>query len=274
VKPPWARPANKGHVRLARFNAVVGDTEVQRIARRLALDQRRALGVSLRQLREDAGLSLAVVARGAGIHGSYLRLIEEGERDASNRVLAILAVVLGADLNIRLYPNTGPRVHDRIQAPMVECLIRALHERWIPSPEVVVTEPARGVIDVVLGERQSSTLIATELNSELRRLEQQIRWHREKEQSLPSSDLWRFARAWGPPETSRLLVLRNTAALRDLANAFESTLHASYPARTRAVVDALRGTTPWPGAGIAWIRVNGSDVRLLDSPPRGVRLGR
>ena len=54
---------------------------------------RRATGLALRRLREDAGLTLAAVARGAGIHASYLRLIEEGERDASNRVLAALAVV-------------------------------------------------------------------------------------------------------------------------------------------------------------------------------------
>ncbi len=189
-------------------------------------------------------------------------------------MLAALAVVLGADLKIRLYANTGPRIHDRIQAPMEECLIRALHARWIPSPEVVVTEPAHGVIDLVLGERQRSLLIAAELNSQLRRLEQQIRWHREKEQSLPSSELWPFARALDEPTTSRLLVLRSTATMRALANDFEATLRAAYPARTRDVVEALVRNSPWPGAGIAWIRVDGADVRLLDGPPRGVRLGR
>ena len=232
------------------------------------------MGVALRRLREDAGLTLAAVARGAGIHASYLRLIEEGEREASTRVLAALAVVLGADLKVNLYANTGPKIHDRIQAPMEECLIRALHSRWIPSPEVVVTEPAHGVIDLVLGERDRSLLVATEINSQLRRLEEQIRWHREKERSLPSSELWRFAAAWGMPTTSRLLVLLNTSTLRNLANAFEATLGAAYPARTKDVVDALVGTSPWPGAGIAWIRVDGRDVRLLDTPPRGVRLGR
>jgi hypothetical protein len=62
--------------------------------------------------------------------------------------------------------------------------------------------------------------------------------------------------------------------MRSSANAFESTLRAAYPARTSDVVEALVGTSPWPGAGIAWIRVDGADVRLLDGPPRGVRLGR
>jgi hypothetical protein len=157
---------------------------------------------------------------------------------------------------------------------MEECLIRALHERWIASPEVVVTDPAHGVIDLVLGERERSLLVATELNSQLRRLQAQIRWHREKEASLRSSELWRFAAAWGRPTTSRLLVLLNTATMRELAVAFSATLHAAYPARTKDVVDALVGTKPWPGAEIAWIRVDGKDVQLLDDPPRGVRLGR
>jgi hypothetical protein len=130
------------------------------------------------------------------------------------------------------------------------------------------------VIDLVLGERHRSLLVATELNSQLRRLEQQIRWHREKERSLPSCELWPFARTLGEPTTSRLLVLRSTTTMRSSANAFESTLRAAYPARTSDVVEALVGTSPWPGAGIAWIRVDGADVRLLDGPPRGVRLGR
>ncbi len=252
----------------------MGETEIRRLARRRAIELRRSVAASLRAMREDAGLSVAAVARAAGIDGSYLRLIEDGEREPSGRVLVAIGLVLGADLSVRLYPTTGPRIHDRLQAPMVECLIRSLHPRWIPSPEVVVTAPARGVIDVVLGDRAERLLIASEINSQVGRLEQQLRWHREKELSLPSSELWPFAAATGPPVTSRLQVLRSTAGNRDLANQFEATFASAYPARARDVVDALTTGTAWPGPGIVWMRVEGSDVKLLDGPPRGVRLGR
>ncbi len=137
-----------------------------------------------------------------------------------------------------------------------------------------MTRPARGVIDIVLGERRERLLVAGEVNSQLRRLEQQIRWHREKEQSLPSSELWRFASADGPSLTSRLLVLRSTVELRDLATTFGATLGAAYPARAVDALSSLVGTTEWPGAAIVWCHVHGRVVRLMDGPPRGVGLGR
>jgi transcriptional regulator with XRE-family HTH domain len=252
----------------------MGDTTVQRVARRRAGEIRRSLGDSLRRMREDAGLSQSSVGSAAGIDRSYLRLIEAGERSASDEVLAAVAAVLGADLSVRLFPNTGPMLHDHLQAPMEEGLLLDLHARWVPSPEVVVTRPARGVIDVVLGEPEVPLLVASELNSQLRRLEQQVRWHREKELSLPSSELWRFGGVDGQPTTSRLLVLRSTTAMRELASAFEATLHAAYPARTADVVASLTGSSPWPGAGIAWMWVEGRKATLMDGPPRGVRLGR
>ena len=235
---------------------------------------RRSVGESLRRLREDAGLSQAAVARAAGIDPSYLRLIEAGVRTPSFEVLAALAAVLGAEAGLRLFPNSGAMLHDRTQAPMEEGLLTVLHSRWAPSPEVVVTRPARGVIDVVLGEPDERLLVASEINGQLRRLEQQIRWHREKELSLPSSELWSFAAAGGTPTTSRLLVLRSTRTLRDLAVTFEATLHAAYPARTADLVASLTGSAPWPGPGIVWMWVEGRRAQLMEGPPRGVHLGR
>lgn len=252
----------------------MGETAIQRASRRRAVELRRSLGESMRRMREDAGLTLSAVARGAGIDAGYLTRIEAGDREASHTVLAAVGGVLGADLSVRFFPTSGPRIHDRTQAPMEECLVRSLGRRWIPSPEVVVTSPARGVIDLVLDPTVERLLVATEINGQIRRLEQQVRWHREKELSLPSSQVWRFASADGPPATSRLLVLRSTAALRELALTYEATLRAAYPARTLDVVRSLTGLDPWPGPGIVWITLDGRDARLMERPPRGVRLGR
>lgn len=253
----------------------MGETRLQREARFNEVETRRAIGKALKNLRLDAGLTMAAVAGAAGIDPTFLGRIERGERPASLGVLTAVAVVLGADLSLKAYPNTGPRIHDRFQAPMVEAFMRRLHQRWMPDPEVLVHRPARGVIDLVLVDRPDAFVVAAEFQSEVRRLEQQIRWHREKEASLPSADLWPLLASEGTPPTSRLLVLRSTRTTRELANRFEATLGAGYPARAAAVVAALTTRdAPWPGAGIAWMRVTGGRAELLDSAPRGVRLGR
>jgi transcriptional regulator with XRE-family HTH domain len=253
----------------------MGETRLQRDARERAAELRRSVGLAIRELREDVRLTKTAVAGAAGIDDSYLGLIEKGRREAGYEVLAAVGAVLGADLSVKLYPNTGPRIHDRHQAPMVEALIRALHRRWTPDPEVVVLQPAHGVIDVVLSDPRDPMLVATEAQSTVPRLEQMVRWHREKEASLPSADLWHFIAADGRPRTSRLLVLRATRETRDLARTFEATLRAAYPARSVDVVRALTtAEAPWPGAGIVWMHVQAGRAELLPGPPRGVALGR
>ena len=154
---------------------------------------------------------------------------------------------------------------------MVETLLRSLSADWRPHVEVPTSRPVRGVIDVVLERPTAGLLVAAEAYSELRRLEQQIRWSADKAASLGSSELV----GHGPlPSVSRLLVLRSTTATRQVAREFEATLRAAYSAATRDVVDALRNGVAWPGPGIAWIRIEGEHVELLDGPPRGVSLGR
>jgi transcriptional regulator with XRE-family HTH domain len=170
----------------------MGETRLQREARMRERDLRRTIGAEVRQLREDSALSQAAVARAAGMDRSFLGRIETGERGASLATMAAIATVLGADLSVRAYPTTGPRIHDRIQAAVVEAFLRVLHRRWTAAPEIPVHRPARGVIDLVLVEKARATVVATEMQSEIRRLEQQVRWHRQKEESLPSADLWRF----------------------------------------------------------------------------------
>jgi transcriptional regulator with XRE-family HTH domain len=253
----------------------MGETKLQREARDRAVATRRAIGAALRDLRADAGLTVAAVARAAGLDPTFLARIERGDRAASVAVLTVVATVLGADLSVRAHPNTGPRIRDRLQAPMVEGMLRSLHRRWTPDPEVRVATPARGVIDLVLTDRAAGVAVASEFQSELRRLEQQLRWHREKQDSLPSADMWPYLAADGRPTTSRLLVLRSTAVNRALANRFEATLRAAYPARTADAVAALTtADAPWPGPAIAWMCGNPERAVLVDGVPRGVRLGR
>lgn len=244
---------------------------------RAAAELRRRLGQDIRRLRLDAGLSLRALALAAGVDHGHLARIEAGAVEPSFAVLTAIGEVLGADLSVRLYPTTGPRLHDRHQAPIVESLFGILHPRWRRLAEVGVIRPARGFVDAVLALPDEGVVAATEVESTIRRLEQQLRWAHDKADSLPSSSAWPLvAPVAGPrPSISRLLVLRSTRATRDIARAFEATLSSEYPARATAVFAALTtGDAPWPGSGILWADVQQGRARILSRPPRGIDLGR
>ena len=110
--------------------------------------------------------------------------------------------------------------------------------------------------------------LETELHSQLRRLEQQIRWQMQKADALAALPEHQGRRI------SRILVLRNTHAIRDVVKAGAATLATAYPARSRDAVESLRSGVAWPGPAIAWMTLDGGRARLLDAPPRGIPVGR
>jgi transcriptional regulator with XRE-family HTH domain len=218
----------------------------------------------------DAAASTSRLAETAGLDRTFVGRIEAGLANPSLDTLVALSVALGADLTVRFYPGTGPRLTDRHQARMIETLLRGLAPGWTPYLEVAVSRPSRGVIDAVLERSAEHLLVVSEAYSAVGRLEQQIRWSAEKAAAIGSSFL-------GPRSewtVSRLLILRSTAANRELARSFAATLHAAYPARTREAVAALVDGERWPGDAIVWVRIDGERVELLDGPPRGVSVGR
>ena len=215
-------------------------------------------------------MSRSALARAAQIDVGYLSRVVGGDRQPSISVLVAIATALGADLSIRAFPTTGPNIYDRVQARIVEELVRITHPSWRRAVEVAVQRPARGFIDLVLDGR--SDIVATEVQTRLDRLEQTLRWSQDKARSLPSSDIW--PRGPDEPTVHRLLVLRSTAATREIARRFEATLESAYPARTADVFAALTEGRRWPGHGILWADVRGDEARILERPPRGVALGR
>ena len=90
--------------------------ETARRMRRLGLN----LGEDIRRLRGEAGVSLAEVATVVGVHKSHIGRIEANQVQPSLEVLSAIGVALGADLSVRLFSGSGPRLHDRFQALMVE----------------------------------------------------------------------------------------------------------------------------------------------------------
>lgn len=240
----------------------------ERLLRHQHREAARRLGESIRSLREDAGLTQATVAREARVNQSHLSRIETGLAEPSILVLRRLATVLGADLAVRVYPNTGPRIRDRLSVPMTNELLRVTRAHWAARLELPVYQPVRGVIDAVLESRTGPTTLETELHSQLRRIEQQVRWQAQKADALAALPEQAGRRV------SSLLVLRNTASVREAVRAAAAMLETAYPARTRDAVASLADGTPWTGPAIVWMEVEGASARLLDRAPRGVSVGR
>jgi transcriptional regulator with XRE-family HTH domain len=249
----------------------MGSTMLERVIAERQRALQRAVGEELRRARLDGDLSMRSVSEAAGLHHSHLARIETGARPASIDAVAALAAAMGYDVSIRLFASSGPRVRDRIQVRMIEALLEALHRRWTARLEVPVYRPVRGVIDVVLQDRETSDLLAGEGHSALHVVEQQLRWAGQKAEALPSARGWPWSDSLAEPRIGRMLLLRSSAANRQLVLAFPRTFRAAYPASSSDAVEALTGDSrPWPGAAIVWVQVDGGATRLLRGSPRGV----
>lgn len=232
-----------------------------RAARRLADRAHRTVREDLERSMADAGVGIRELARAAGVDSGYLTRILSGNVRPSLDTYARLARAMGLDLAARLYPNTGPLLRDRHAAPMLELILRERHPRWHPFLEVGVTRPSRGWIDAVLHEPRERVAVATELQSELRRLEQLVRWQAAKAGSLPSWEGWN--RLDEPPAVNRLLLVRRTRATRAVATEFGAQLRAAYPAHPDDAVASLTGTAAWPGPALVWVALDARGARLL-----------
>jgi transcriptional regulator with XRE-family HTH domain len=222
---------------------------------------RDRLAEDLRRLCGDAGVAQPALSRVSGVSQGYISEILAGSARPSIETYARLAAAVGADLSMRLYPNTGPAIHDRHQARILEGLLARIHPRWRPTTEVAVRQPARGWVDLVLAEPRERIVVATEIESGLRRLEQMIRWSREKADSLPSWPAW--AELGREATISQLLIVRRTRANRDVARSFAGQLAIAYPAHPDDAIAALTGTARWPGAALVWVQLERDGIRLV-----------
>ena len=239
----------------------------------MARDLRRKVGSEIRHMREDAGISQRQLSSAAGIDHGFLSLVERGEREPSLTVLAAISDMLGADLSVRLYPNTGPRLQDPLQARITEAQFVLAEPRWDRMPEVSVVRPSRGVIDAVFLDPPRTVAICTEVQSEIHRLEQMIRWANEKSLSIRSAEFWE--RMSATPQVDRLLVVRSTRANREVVARFGETLRAAYPGRSSDAYAALQNVeSPWPGSTLLWATVDKGVATILTTPPRGIIVGR
>ena len=181
-----ARDACKRGISDACSPVRVPTTTFERAVASAVAQRHGTLAADLLRLRDDAGVARAQLARESGVDPRYLARIERGTQAPSMETYQRLASALGADLHARIYPNTGPAIRDRHQAPMLEVLLAPLHPRWTPFTELAVRRPSRGWIDLGLHDAAARVFLATELQSELRRIEQLVRWSAERPPRCPA----------------------------------------------------------------------------------------
>lgn len=243
-------------------------TLIQRTARERHRRLTGQLVADLRAARLDRGVTQRELADAAGIDQSLVSLIEADLREPSLETLVAMATALGVEPSIRRFPATGPRIHDRVSAPVTEALLGVADGRWVRRLEVGVYRPARGVIDVVLSDTPAGDVVATEIQGQLRRVEQQLRWAGEKADSLPSAAGWPWTH--GPPRISRLLVLRSARVARALVRSLPELFRAAYPVAEAQAFEALASRTgTWPGHALLWAEASSGTARILDGAPRG-----
>jgi transcriptional regulator with XRE-family HTH domain len=243
------------------FNGAMLISRLCTAADRRAARVRNGLVEDIVRLSSDAGITQRALAAASGVPQPYLSRILAGTAAPSLETYARLAAALGADLAARMYPNTGPPLRDRHQARILEVLLALLHPRWHAFTEVAVRRPGRGWIDAALHAPGERVIVATQIESELRRLEQQVRWSTEKAASLPSWGGWDSL--GDEPQVSRLMVVRRTRATRAIAAEFGRQLEVAWPAHPDDALAALSGTRPWPGPALVWAVVDGSTARLV-----------
>jgi transcriptional regulator with XRE-family HTH domain len=248
----------------------MGDTRLQRHVHTRQRDLRRALAIELRRVLAIERVSLRALGREIGVDPSHLSHVLAGDSAISHDALVAVATGLGYDVSVRLFESTGPRVRDRIQVRMIEALLDALDPRWIPRLELAVHRPVRGVIDVVLQDREAPVCVAGEAHSALASVEGQIRWAGQKAEALDSARGWPWTGDLVAPRVDRLLVLRSCTANHALVAELAATFRTAYPADTGDAVAALRGAAAWPGSAIAWVHLDGAQTRLMDEAPRSV----
>jgi transcriptional regulator with XRE-family HTH domain len=239
----------------------------QAAARRRSGAVARNVAEDLRRLREDCGVSQRTLAAASGVPQSVISRIESLTEIASIETYARLAAGLGADLSIRVYPNTGPALRDRHQARIIEAAAAMTGAAWKTFLEVGVRQPVRGWIDAVLVRRDAALIVAAEIESAPHRLEQVLRWAGAKADALPSSSGYPFGITDRQPVIERLLILRDTEGTRRLAADFQTTVRAAYPGDPWQALASLSTGASWPGSSLLWARESRQGLMQLRAAP-------
>ncbi|HTS14697.1 MAG TPA: helix-turn-helix transcriptional regulator [Candidatus Sulfotelmatobacter sp.] len=187
--------------------------------------QLTVLGQELRVARLTVGLTLAQVARAAGVTGQQVGRLERGQLRRFDAVtLARAMAAVGLDLAIRAYPGGVP-IHDAGHIGLLGRLRERLAPAWRWHVEVPVTDPP----DQRSWDALAATgrfVLAFEAETRLDDVQAQVR---------------RILAKYSEGRADRvIIVLADTRHNRAVPREARPLLRADFPLDTRIVMAALR----------------------------------
>ena len=243
------------------WNAMTINRLAIREGDRQARRQATRVGDELSALRLRSRLTQAAVGRALGIDRTVISRLERGDPRVGLPIRFRVAAVLGADLRLSAYANSGPLIRDSTQARIVETVLATIDRRWRRTVEAPIPGQNRRSIDLRLDG--PTCRVACEVESRVGSLEEIIRELHGKRAALRAA--LGAGRHAGLP-IQAVLVLPRTRHHQAIVRDHPRTIQAACPMRPEAVEAALKDVTiPWTGDGILWVRAR------LELPAKAVR---
>ena len=218
---------------------------------RQARRQAARLGEELTQLRLRSGVTQAAVGRSLGLDRTVISRLERGDPRVGLPIRFRVAAVLGADLRMSAYVNSGPLIRDAAQARIVETVLAGVDRRWRATIETPIGGLDRRSIDLRLDGPMCTVLC--EVETRVGSLEEIIRELHSKRDAVRSSHA--SSRGAGLP-IHAVLILPRTRHHQAIIREHPRTIEAAFPMRPEAVAEAMRDAAMhWVGDGILWTRV-------------------
>lgn len=207
-----------------------------------AAAQAAAVGRSVRDARQLAGMTRCQASARAGVARSTWERIELGSRAVTLASLVAACDAVGLDLVCQTYPGREPSLRDSGQLEIAQYLAAMASPSWKVSFEEPAGEHGQAIDQVLWSPTE---VVAVEIERLLLNWQSQFRrWTAKRD--------WLAARHARPVRL--VIVVADTRRNRSVVAPFAPTLTRILPAGSRAVLGAIRSGGPLGQDGLCWIR--------------------
>jgi DNA-binding XRE family transcriptional regulator len=207
--------------------------------------QARRLEDELRELRLRASLTQSTVGQAPGVHRTVISRLEGGNPRVSLAIRFRTAALVGADLRLSAYAQSGPMIRDTAQARLVEAMLESIDPRWSRTLETPLPGLDRRSVDLRLDG--TAGIVLCEVESRVGGLEEIIRELHGKRDAIGSTS--------GRP-IHVVLVLPRSRHHLEIVRHHPRTIEGGFPMPSDDVAAALADVEiPWTGDGILWAAV-------------------
>ncbi|MEP6470134.1 MAG: helix-turn-helix transcriptional regulator [Chloroflexota bacterium] len=202
----------------------------------------RRFGTELRVARVTAGLTQSRLAELAGVSQSFVSLVERGRRAADWRLACGLALAVGHDLSLRLFPARSVSLRDSGQFVAVQRIVSNAHESWHARMEAPVAAGDSRAADLLLiGARE---ILHVEVERALVDFQAQLRAAQRKRSVLADS--------FDSP-VRLVIAIPGTRRARRLVDALRPGIRAALPRTSAQTWSAIRAGAPLDGDGLLFL---------------------